>query len=96
MSKQKRETYDVVQWDGLKETALAFFGMSVIEDKPSGWGWKYEEISGELWWYDDQDDDSSFHVNIGEWITRGKDLHISVKTEEEFNNEYEIIDEYPA
>lgn len=96
MSGKKREIFDVVQWDGLKETALAFFGMSVIEDMPSSWGWKYEEIKGELWWYDPEDDDSSFHVKIGEWIIRGNDLHVSVKTEKEFYNQYEIIDEYPA
>lgn len=84
------ETVDAVQWDGTKETALAFFGMQVLSvDDPSC---SYYFIGNDLWYKSGIEDQI---VPIG-WYLVDEDAGILDMCPEEFNRQYEIIDEYPA
>lgn len=78
------ETVDVVRWDGLKETALAFFGMEVLNEL----GENPFTFDDHLWIYGQM-------VPIGWYIVK-EPTGILDMCPEEFNRQYEIIDEYPA
>lgn len=86
------ETVDVVQWDGLKETALAFFGMDVLEVKPCTRYYFFNERDNQLI---ETFPDGSLSVPIG-WYLVKEGIRTRTMCEELFNDQYEIIDEYPA
>ncbi len=95
MAKQtkQRETFDCVQWDGLKETALAFFGMNVLDHGIKDLEYFFDESNGYL--YSQPDPYVTWVVEVGMWlIKQGND--ILERSDDQFNDEYDIIDEYPA
>lgn len=86
------ETVDAVQWDGLKETALAFFGMPVYEvEENSGCAYFFDHK--DLWYKSGFDDQL---VPIGWYLVKDANGEVLDMCPEEFNRQYEIIDEYPA
>lgn len=87
------ETVDCVQWDGLKETALAFFGMDVLEAEDT-FGCNHFFDGRNLWSRSNNELDDLM-VPIGWFIVKENGTTIDM-CPEQFNDQYEIIDEYPA
>jgi hypothetical protein len=87
---QTLETFDVVQWDGLKETALAFFGMPVLD---VGERYHFDEAAGTLIEFFH---DGSWAVPLGWYLVKDQFGQVSTICEESFNDQYDIIDEYRA
>jgi hypothetical protein len=91
--KKNTETVDCVQWDGLKETALAFFGMDVLENQAEGRHYFFNEPEGKLIEFFP---DGALSVPIGWYLVKNENGTTRTMCEDLFNDQYEIIDEYPA
>lgn len=89
------ETVDAVQWDGLKETALAFFGMDVLEAEDS-FGCSHFFDGKDLWTRSNHMDLDDVRVPIGWYLIREANGTVIDICPEKFNEQYDIIDEYPA
>jgi hypothetical protein len=95
------ETVDAVQWDGLMATALAFFGMDVLKDRSeccflftSNGLFQKDDCNCPDCTYDGGHPDRL--VPLSDWILRDEIGNVWTMTDKQFNNEYDIIDEYPA
>lgn len=96
------EIVDAVEWDGLKETALAFFGMDVLEESSECPFYLNDELDlfEKKFCNCPECDYNAGHpverVDLYLWLLRNENGDIWTMTDEQFNNEYDIIDEYPA
>lgn len=92
-SKQQRETFDAIQWDGMKETATAFFGMNVLDPNVESMDYFCDE-EGIL--YHNPESNVKYIITPGDWLVKSINGDIITLSDKQFNNEYDIIDEYPA
>jgi len=90
---KQRETFDCIQWDGLKETALAFFGMDVLDKGLKDSKYFYDESNAALL---EQSPYESVPIPNGWWLIKKESGEVYSMCEGQFNDQYDIIDEYPS